>query len=565
MLAVGTDLPVVDVICSDVELSVPAANLEAPPGFLAYLGKLATLPLTWCSRKQRPHVAVLAHISCTFTAGRSTLVLAAPGAGSSSLLRIITGRQRHTGGQLLFNGSTPHELQANGVQLRKLAAYCAESDDNEYLLTVSETFAFAYASAVVPPPTSAAAASARDTGDDHDRTAPAAAAVSDGYTPPDADDMIRIMGLEVARDTIVGNPLVRGISGGQKRRVSVGETALLNARVVALDGATNGLDAVTAHEVVRYFTDWARQTNGVVVATLQQPLPETFALFDDVLLLSEGRLLYHGPQAGVDAYLTSIGYVRPSYLDVAEWAIQCVSRPVAAALLSLEDCRKVGELPGCGCAARVPTLLTVDAIADYWQTAGGAAGGAAATTQRGGVQLQTPYARQQYGSQYTSGVWAQVALTTRRELLLARRNWLYTGARIFNAVAMGAILGTVFITLQPAQFFLFFSVSLFAVTFVSFLNNAIIPIAMASRRCVASDRALTNDAVPPVHAHGLACPHPDPVALPVASCVCSVVYKHMAAGLFSEHAYNAAVLAGHIPTSMIANFLFATILYWIVG
>lgn len=75
---------------------------------------------------------------------------------------------------------------------------------------------------------------------------------------------------------------MRGISGGQKRRVSVGETVILNSRILTLDGPTNGLDAVTANEVVRYCVESARATSGIFVATLQQPLPETFALFDEV-------------------------------------------------------------------------------------------------------------------------------------------------------------------------------------------------------------------------------------------------------------------------------------------
>lgn len=75
---------------------------------------------------------------------------------------------------------------------------------------------------------------------------------------------------------------VRGVSGGQKRRVSVGETIILNSRVLTLDGPTSGLDAVTANEVIRYCVDSAKATSGIFVATLQQPLPETYALFDEV-------------------------------------------------------------------------------------------------------------------------------------------------------------------------------------------------------------------------------------------------------------------------------------------
>jgi len=109
-----------------------------------------------------------------------------------------------------------------------------------------------------------------------------------------------VQGLKEAAHTKIGNALIRGVSGGQKRRVTVGEACILNSRVLALDGPTNGLDSVTANAVCKYVADWAHHTQGIAIATLQQPQPETFALFDEVILLAEGRVLYHGPTAYMD-------------------------------------------------------------------------------------------------------------------------------------------------------------------------------------------------------------------------------------------------------------------------
>jgi ABC-type multidrug transport system ATPase subunit len=110
----------------------------------------------------------------------------------------------------------------------------------------------------------------------------------------------RVQGLKEAAHTKIGNALIRGVSGGQKRRVTVGEACILNSRILALDGPTNGLDSVTANAVCKYVADWAHHTQGIAIATLQQPQPETFALFDEVILLAEGRVLYHGPTAYMD-------------------------------------------------------------------------------------------------------------------------------------------------------------------------------------------------------------------------------------------------------------------------
>jgi len=578
----------------------------ADPDVPHYLLSLLTAPARWLKPPEQPHGAVLKNISGVLRPGTATIIMAAAGGGSSTFLRLLAGRQQCTAGTLQWGGRTSQQLAAEGVVLRKLVAYCPEADDHEFLLTVAETFDFAHSAAVVPaPPAPASAVPAapatavvnspgaldpQHVSAGPPNTAPDRPAAGDQppgqhtdqmWTPPDGPAMVGIMGLTEARDTIVGNALVRGISGGQKRRVTLGETLLLNARVLALDGPTNGLDAVTAHEVMRYAVDWAHATSGTLVATLQQPLPETFALFDDVILLSEGRVLYHGPVARMDEYCSSLGFVRPSYMDPAAWAVELVSSPANAAVMSLEDCSRelaAGAGPDSGataaaagvastspphrplpgkavCAARIPELLTVDALAEHWTSGawaaammagvplpppanheatagkvapppvgaapspihvaaaggGGPASGAsealvasgepglqhgpippaatAVPVESCGSDLQpllaTAYARAQYGSLYTTGFWAQVRLTTAREMTLARRNWLYSGARLVNAVLMGAILGTVFIQLDPqAEFFLFFSVSLFAVTFVSFLNNAIIPIAGASRLVV---------------------------------------------------------------------------------
>lgn len=83
------------------------------------------------------------------------------------------------------------------------------------------------------------------------------------------------------------------MSGGQKRRVTVAESFLSCARVYAGDEITNGLDSAVALDVVRFFVRWARETGGTFVTALQAPTPEITAAFDAVLVLAEGRVLYH--------------------------------------------------------------------------------------------------------------------------------------------------------------------------------------------------------------------------------------------------------------------------------
>lgn len=374
------------------------------------------------------------------------------------------------------------------------------------------------------------------------------------FTPLTGDFMVKQLGLAESRDTLIGNALVRGISGGQKRRVSVGEALIQNARITCLDGPTNGLDAVTATEVCSFAVEVAHRTGGILLASLSAPLPETASLFDDVILLAEGRVLYHGPFRRMDDYLSLLGFPRPTYMDSAAWAVEIVSSPLNAALLLVEDCKKgqrddgaTGVEKPAPCAALLSKLysLTVDALADAWEQSPwqkAMMAGLPPPVPNPDVpdpppspwvvpdpsvpMLSTAYSQLQYGQSSATGFWSQVALLTAREFRAMRRNYIYTGARIANAVFMSIIMGLVFLQLEVSEWFLFYSGSLFAVTFVSFLNNAIVPIALASRQ---------------------------------------VVYKQTSAGLYGEGAHNLAVLAAHLPISALADFLFATILYLIVG
>lgn len=125
---------------------------ESLAGFFKAIA-LAPLRAVGLCRRPRPPLHALQGLTGRLRPGSSTLILAPPGAGSSMLLRLISARAQCSAGQLLYNGHTGAQLEASGVQLRKLAAYGAATDDHEFLLTVRETLQFAYEAAVVAAPT----------------------------------------------------------------------------------------------------------------------------------------------------------------------------------------------------------------------------------------------------------------------------------------------------------------------------------------------------------------------------------------------------------------------------
>jgi len=121
------------------------------------------------------------------------------------------------------------------------------------------------------------------------------------------DMLIRWLSLGSCETTLVGDEFRRGISGGQRKRLSIGVEIISLPNILFLDEPTSGLDSETAFEcmdAVRDITDQSRTT----MVTIHQPSPETFALFDTLLLLSSGRVTYFGPMEECVSYFTSLQY-----------------------------------------------------------------------------------------------------------------------------------------------------------------------------------------------------------------------------------------------------------------
>ncbi|KAK8965171.1 ABC transporter G family member 14 [Platanthera guangdongensis] len=109
-------------------------------------------------------------------------------------------------------------------------------------------------------------------------------------------------------------PRVRGISGGEKRRVSIGQEMLLNPSLLLLDEPTSGLDSTTAQKIVGTLRRLAAGGRRAVVVTIHQPSTRLYQMFDKVILLSEGCPIYHGEGLMRSGILGRSGSVRPERL-----------------------------------------------------------------------------------------------------------------------------------------------------------------------------------------------------------------------------------------------------------
>ncbi|KHN08925.1 ABC transporter G family member 9, partial [Glycine soja] len=122
-----------------------------------------------------------------------------------------------------------------------------------------------------------------------------------------AKSVMAQLGLTKCKDSIIGGPLLRGISGGERKRVSIGQEMLINPSLLFLDEPTSGLDSTIAKRIVS--TLWELANGGrTVVMTIHQPSSRMYCMFHKVLLLSEGNLLYFGKGSKAMEYFSSIGY-----------------------------------------------------------------------------------------------------------------------------------------------------------------------------------------------------------------------------------------------------------------
>ncbi|KAL3619120.1 ABC transporter G member 14 [Castilleja foliolosa] len=121
------------------------------------------------------------------------------------------------------------------------------------------------------------------------------------------DEVVSELGLTRCSNNMIGGPFVRGISGGERKRVSIGQEMLINPSLLLLDEPTSGLDSTGAHRIVNILKGLARGGR-TVVTTIHQPSSRIYYMFDKVVVLAQGSPIYYGPGSGAVDYFASIGF-----------------------------------------------------------------------------------------------------------------------------------------------------------------------------------------------------------------------------------------------------------------
>ncbi|CAL5048790.1 unnamed protein product [Urochloa decumbens] len=280
------------------------------------------------SRKQT--MPILNGISGIIKPKRMTLLLGPPGSGKTTLLLALAGRlgkDLKVSGNVTYNGHGMDDFVP-----QRTAAYVSQHDLHIGEMTVRETLAFS--------------ARCQGVGFFYDLLCDLLRREKEANIKPDADldafmksaalggqeanvvaeYMLKILGLEVCADTMVGDEMFRGISGGQRKRVTAGEILVGSARVLFMDEISNGLDSSTTFQIISSLRQAIHILGGTAVISLLQPAPETYNLFDDIILLSDGQIVYHGPREDVLDFFESMGFRCPDRKGVADFLQEVTSK-----------------------------------------------------------------------------------------------------------------------------------------------------------------------------------------------------------------------------------------------
>ncbi|KAJ6851228.1 ABC transporter G family member 45-like isoform X4 [Iris pallida] len=278
------------------------------------------------SSKKRP-IKLLDGVKGIVKPSRLTLILGPPGSGKSTLLRVLSGKLDPTlkvTGKVMCNGQ---QLSPSTPQC--MCVYVSQYDLHHAEMTVRETLDF---SGRIFGTENAFRVPGRtiDKKTVIDKLEPEVDASFEGTceegTNITTNYVLKLLRLYECADITIGDQMRRGISGGQKKRVTIGEMLVSLARCFFMDDISTGLDSSTTFEIVKFLSQMAHLMDLTMVISLLQPPPETFELFDDIIVLCEGKIAYQGPREQVLDFFEHMGFKCPDRKNIADFLQEVTSK-----------------------------------------------------------------------------------------------------------------------------------------------------------------------------------------------------------------------------------------------
>ncbi|KAH0475522.1 MAG: uncharacterized protein KVP18_000649 [Porospora cf. gigantea A] len=247
----------------------------------------------FCCQKDASHLKVILNfVNGQVEPGDCVAIIGASGAGKSSLLKILGGRDSDFRGGVYLNGTV-----SQCSELEREMVFITQEEDFFGELTVREHLNY---QAALRLPINKEARDSR------------------------VKDVVETFQLVKCLDSRIGNPARgkgRGISGGERKRLNVATELLTNPGLILADEPTSGLDAYMAYVVVRKLRQLADK-GATVISTIHQPSVDVFNQFTKVMVLAEGNITYFGPREALVSYFASLGLVCPPYTNTADFVLE---------------------------------------------------------------------------------------------------------------------------------------------------------------------------------------------------------------------------------------------------
>ncbi|KAI4382856.1 hypothetical protein MLD38_008764 [Melastoma candidum] len=357
---------------------------------------------------------LLDNISGEARDGEIMAVLGASGSGKSTLIDALANRiaKESLKGTVTLNGEV---LESR--MLKVISAYVMQDDLLFPMLTVEETLMFA-AEFRLP------------------------------RSLPKSKKKLRVqalidqLGLRNAANTVIGDEGHRGVSGGERRRVSIGIDIVHDPIVLFLDEPTSGLDSTSAFMVVKVLQRIA-QSGSIVIMTVHQPSYRILGLLDRLLFLSRGQTVYSGSPANLPAFFTEFGHPIPENENRTEFALDLI-RELEGSLggvKSLVEFNKSWQTTKNNNNRTEPDRTAglslkeaISASISQGKLVSGAA--AVASDSRNGPASMVPT--------YANPFWVEMAVLSKRSIMNSRRMPELFGIRLGAVLVTGFILATMF-------------------------------------------------------------------------------------------------------------------------
>ncbi|CAE6435980.1 unnamed protein product [Rhizoctonia solani] len=450
---------------------------------------------------------ILSNFNGVVKSGEMLLVLGSPGSGCTTLLKVLANQRQgyhKITGEVSYDGIDPEYLSAH---YRGDVAYAPEDDTHFPSLSVKNTLTVA---TKMRTPQNRANNRSRSE-----------------FVQSAVQTMATVLGLRHTFDTPVGDESIRGVSGGEKKRVSIAEMLAARARIGCWDNSTRGLDSSTALEFVRALRIATDVGNTTTIVTIYQAAESLYRLFDKVCVIYEGKQIYFGPADSARQYFIDMGWEPANRQTTADFLV-AVTDPLA-------------RTPRPGWEDRVPR--TAEEFASHWvESSEGRTSRVEAEEYMRTPQDRVEKHHQNYKvsaraerannmsrkSAYTVSIAMQVRAIMLRRLQIIRGDMAAPAITIASFVIQALIIGSVYLKLPQATvaYFSRGGVLFFAVFFGALTAMAEIPALYAQR---------------------------------------PIVSRHQKAAFYHPFVESLALTIVDIPITFVAQGLFDIVLYFMTG